>query len=202
MGTRDPRIDTYIGKAAPFAQPILRHLREVIHGACPEVEETIKWGRPHFVHHGILCAVSAFKAHCTIFFWQGDNVVGRMSTDGMRQFGRITAVEDLPPTTVLADCVKQAAALNEAGAKPSWLEARGATRTTKAPVEVPADLTAALAKNARARATFDTFAPGHRREYIEWITSAKQEATRQRRLATAVAQMAEGKSQNWKYERK
>jgi uncharacterized protein YdeI (YjbR/CyaY-like superfamily) len=202
MGTRDPRIDDYIDKAAPFAQPILRHLREVIHRACPDVEETIKWGRPHFVHHGILCAVSAFKAHCTIFFWQGDNVVGRMRDDGMGQFGKITAVEDLPPATVLAGYVKKAAALNEAGAKPSWLEARGATPTRKPPVGVPDDLTAALATNAKARATFDAFAPSHRREYIEWITSAKQEATRQRRLATAVAQMAEGKSQNWKYERK
>jgi hypothetical protein len=201
VSTRDPRIDAYIAKAAPFARPILRHVREVVHRACPAIEEAIKWGHPHFVHHGIVCGIAAHKAHCSIFFWQGDVVAGSAAGEGMGQLGKVATLDDLPPAKVLAGYVRQAAARNAAGTKPSWLEARNAKRTTKPPLTVPADLKAALAKHPKAKATFDGFPPSHRREYVEWITSAKQEATRQRRLATAVAQMAEGKSQNWKYEK-
>ena len=204
MGTRDPRVDAYIERAAPFAQPILHKFREVVHQACPEVEEAIKWGHPHFVRHGIVCGMAAHKAHCSIFFWQGDVVGGggKAGTDGMGQLGKITAVADLPPKKVLAGYVKEAAARNAAGTKPSWLEARNAKRATRPALKVPPDLKAALAGNAKAKATFTAFAPSHKREYVEWITSAKQAATRERRLAQAVAQMAEGKTQNWKYERK
>ena len=131
MGTRDPRIDAYIEKAAPFAQPILRHVREVVHRACPEAEEAIKWGHPHFVHHGIVCGMAAHKAHCSIFFWQGDVVGGKGETEGMGQLGKVTTVRDLPPKKVLAGYVKEAAARNAAGTKPSWLEARTAKRTIR-----------------------------------------------------------------------
>ncbi len=68
--THDPRIDAYIAKSVPFAQPIMEHCRALIHEACPEVTETIKWGMPSFEYKGILCGFAAFKAHCSFGFWK------------------------------------------------------------------------------------------------------------------------------------
>ncbi|HSE50621.1 MAG TPA: YdeI/OmpD-associated family protein [Gemmatimonadales bacterium] len=195
--TRDPRIDGYIANAAEFARPILTHLREVVHAACPEAEETMKWSAPHFMYKGMLCGMQAFKAHCAFGFWKGSLVVGRNgeNADGMGQFGRITAISDLPSRKVLTGLIKQAMALNDQGIK-------SPTRTNRKPrpeAKVPPDLVAALEKNRKARATFEGFSPSHRREYVEWITEARTEPTRLRRLATAVEWLAEGKARNWKY---
>lgn len=211
MAKRDPRIDAYIAKSQPYARPILKQLRAVVHEACPDVEETIKWSLPHYQYRGMLCAMAAFKAHCTFGFWKGDLVLGeggRSAEQAMGQFGRITKVADLPPKSVIARYVRIAMKLNDEGAKPKWLLARNAKRAakgsrpgTKPPVRVPADLAAALRKNVKARAAFAGFPPSHRREYVEWITGAKRPETRARRLATAVGWMAEGKSYNWRYER-
>jgi len=196
MGTRDPRIDAYIDKSADFAQPILRHLREVVHSACPDVEETWKWSFPHFDYKGIMCNMAAFKSHCTFGFWNAEEVVGGDAKDGgMGQFGRITSMEDLPPKKVLVGYVRKAMALKDAGVTPK----RAARPKKAAPVEIPDDLAAALAQNAKAATTFQGFSPSHRREYVEWITEAKREETRARRVAQAVAWLAEGKPRNWKY---
>lgn len=200
MGKRDRRVDAYIVKAAPFARPILRHLRELIHDTCPEVEETIKWGMPSFMHHGILCGMAAFKQHAAFGFWKGSRIVDpktRKNYEAMGQFGRITARKDLPSDRTLVGYIRQAMKLNQSGEKAP----RPAPRP-KRPVVVPADLRAALAKSPKARRTFDGFAPSHRREYVEWITGAKHEETRARRLAIAIEWMAEGKPQNWKYQRR
>lgn len=198
MPSRDPRIDAYIAKSAEFARPILEHLRAVVHAACPTVEETIKWGHPAFMYEGILCNMASFKQHCSFGFWKGSLIVGndgRRVDDAMGQFGRITAVRDLPSRRTLAGYVKAAMRLNEEGIKP----ARSAKPARK-PLPVPPDLAAALKKNRKAQATFDGFAPSHRREYIEWITEAKKAETRARRLATTIEWLAEGKARNWKYE--
>jgi uncharacterized protein YdeI (YjbR/CyaY-like superfamily) len=201
MGTRDPRIDAYIARSADFAKPILTHLREVVHAACPEVEETMKWSFPHFMYGGILCSMASFKEHCAFGFWKGALVVGdgTSSDEAMGSFGRISAISDLPPKKVLAGYVKKAMALNESGVKSPT---RSKPRAPKKPLAVPDDLAAALKKNKRALATFEGFSPSNRREYVEWITEAKGEDTRRRRLETAVEWMAEGKSRNWKYERR
>lgn len=198
MGTRDPRIDAYIDRAAPFAQPILKRLRGVIHKACPRVEETIKWSAPHFMYEGMLCGMAAFKQHCAFGFWKGGLIVdagGAKAKAAMGQFGRIEILADLPSDKLLAGYVKQAMKLNEAGV-PSPTRAN---RKPKPPVKVPADLQKALRKHGKARATFRAFSPSNRREYVEWITEAKTVETRQRRLDTAVEWMAEGKVRNWKY---
>ncbi|GAB3366505.1 hypothetical protein GCM10027431_08580 [Lysobacter rhizosphaerae] len=198
MGQRDPRIDAYIASSAEFARPILLHLREVVHAACPDCEETMKWSAPSFTYRGsILCGMAAFKQHATFGLWQGARVVGSDGKeDAMGQFGRLTGVADLPGKRELSGYLKRAMKLIEDGVK------RPANRDAKpkAPVEVPDDLAAALKKNARARATFDAFPPSCRREYVEWITEAKREETRARRLEQAVEWMAEGKRRNWKYE--
>lgn len=199
MGKRDPRVTAYIAKQGDFAKPILTYLRDVIHDGCPDVVETIKWSVPSFEHHGILCGMAAFKAHLQFGFWKHDLVVGKRM-DGMG-FGKIASVDELPPRATLVAYVKKASKLNEEGVKAPWMEARAkkARATKKAPIRVPADLKAALAKHRKAQATFEAFSPSHKREYLEWIIEAKGEDTRARRVAQAVEWMAEGKARNWKY---
>jgi uncharacterized protein YdeI (YjbR/CyaY-like superfamily) len=198
MATTDPRIDAYIARAAPFARPVLTHLRAVVHAAVPGVEETIKWGMPHFMHGGILCGFAAFKAHCAFHVRGAEDLLGSEArADAMGQFGRITALSDLPPKATLARILKEARARNEARLKAP----RAPRKAPKPEAKVPPDLAAALRGNARARTTFRGLSPSGRREYVEWIVEAKGEDTRARRLAQAIAWMAEGKSRNWKYER-
>jgi uncharacterized protein YdeI (YjbR/CyaY-like superfamily) len=199
MGTRDPRIDAYIAKSPEFAKPILTHLREVIHSACPDVEETMKWSAPTFMYHGMLANMAAFKHHCAFGFWKGSLVFGEKpdtAEEAAGQFGRITKVSDLPPKKILAAHVKKAMELNEQGVK---VPPRMKKRRPAAEVEIPDALTAALQKNRKALATFESFSPSHRREYADWIAEAKREETRQRRVETAVEWMAEGKPRHWKH---
>lgn len=201
MGARDPRVDAYIEKSADFAKPILDHLRAVVHEACPEATETLKWSFPHFEYKGILCSMSAFKGHCAFGFWSGAEVLGGDVREGaMGQFGRITSLKDLPPKKTLVRYVKKAAALKDAGVKPAWTKARAA-RVKSTEVVVPEELAAALAlkKNRKAKGVFDAFPPSHKREYCEWIAEAKRPETRARRTAQAVEWIAEGKGRNWKY---
>ena len=203
MGTRDPRFDQYIAKAPEFAQPILSHLREVVHQACPEVEETMKWSSPHFTWRGMLCHMAAFKQHCAFGFWKGALVMGDgggATSEAMGQFGRLTSLADLPPDDVLAGHVREAMRLNEEGVK-SPARAKPAEKAEKKELEVPADLTAALHANPAALAHFERFSPSKRKEYVEWITEAKTAATRTKRLDTAVEWIAEGKARHWKYEK-
>jgi uncharacterized protein YdeI (YjbR/CyaY-like superfamily) len=198
MAAKDPRVDAYIARAAPFARPILTHLRGVIRTAVPEAEETIKWGMPHWVHHGILCCIAGFKGHCALVIRRGQDLLGDAAKDdAMGQFGRITSRDDLPSKAALVRLLRAAARKNAAGADAP----RRPPRARKPEATVPPDLAAALRKDARARATFEAFSPSRRRDYVEWIVEAKAEETRARRLAQAVAWMAEGKARNWKYER-
>jgi uncharacterized protein YdeI (YjbR/CyaY-like superfamily) len=195
MAKKDPRIDAYIAKAPEFARPILKHLRAIVREGCPDVEETMKWSMPHFDYRGPLAGMAAFQAHCAFGFWKGSLVVPG-SREAMGQFGRITKVEDLPKDRVLLGYVKKAVKLNEEGIK-----VKRVPKNPKPEIPMPADLAAALKKNAKARATFESFPPSHKREYLEWITGAKAEATRQRRLGTAIEYMSSGTSLNWQYQR-
>lgn len=199
MANHDPRVDAYIANSADFAQPILKRLRQLVHAACPEVVETLKWGFPHFEHRGVLCSMAAFKQHCSFGFWKGDLVLGRgpggASAEGMGHFGRLTSQADLPADHVLLGYLREAVRLNEAGIKRPKAAKPGAERK----LTVPDDLVAALKRNREARTTFERFSPSHQREYIEWITEAKRPETRQRRLDTTLEWLAQGKSRNWKY---
>ena len=194
----DPRIDAYIERAAPFAQPILTRVREVVHEACPQAEETIKWGMPTFVHAGgILCGMAAFKQHASFGFWKHALVVGEGEPrDGMGSYGKLASLQDLPPNKTLLAHIRKAMKLNQDGVKAPTTR----KSAPKPPPQAPGDLVAALEKNEAAQATFDAFPPGCKREYIEWIVEAKREETRAKRLAQAVEWMAEGKRRNWKYE--
>jgi hypothetical protein len=197
MATRDPRIDAYISKAQPFAKPILTHLRAVVHDACPGVQETLKWGVPHFDYKGIFCGMASFKEHATFGFWKAALLkehLPQVEEKAMGHFGRIASVDDLPNKSTLARIVKAAAKLNDEGVKVVRMP-----KAKKPPPEPPADLVSALAKNKKAQANFKAFPPGQQREYIVWITEARQDATRAKRLKTAVGWIAQGKIRNWKY---
>ena len=199
MGKKDPRVDAYIAKAADFAKPILTEIRKRVHAACPEVEEDMKWSSPTFLYHGMMCGMAAFKEHAIFGFWKGPLVLGDRAdaagTSGAFRT-RMTKVSHLGPVRAMAADIKKAMALNEQGV--TLPRARGPAR----PVTIPDDLAAALRTNKKARAEFDKFPPSHKREYVEWISGAKREETRSRRLQTAIKQIAQGKSQNWKYEKK
>ena len=203
MKKGDPRVDAYIEKSAVFAKPILTYLRGVIHQGCPGVTETINWGTPTFEYMGILAGIAAFKEHCVLGFWKAPLLtldgkpLSREMESGAGQFGKLTSIKDLPAKGKLLKLVKDAARLNESGVT---LERK--PRAATKPVQIPADLTKALEKNARARAAFEAFSPSHKREYIVWIVEAKAAETRQRRLDTALEWISEGKPRNWKYMRK
>jgi uncharacterized protein YdeI (YjbR/CyaY-like superfamily) len=198
MPTLDPRIDAYIAQTPEFAQPILTHLREVVHAACPDVEETMKWSRPHFLYKGLLCGMSAFKAHCAFGFWKGSLLfTGMEEREAAGHFGRLTSVKDLPSKKVLTGYVKQAMQLNEEGAT---APARPKSATPR-PLEVPAFFQAALDAHKAAQTTFSAGSTSFKREYVDWLCEAKTEATRLRRMEQAIEWMAEGKGRNWKYEK-
>ena len=192
MPTRDARIDAYIAQSAPFARPILKHLRAKVHQGCPEVVETIKWGSPHFEHKGMLAGMAAFKEPCAFGFW---NRALELPAQGgaMGQFGCIKTVADLPKDAVLVSYVREAARLNEIGKKV------GPIRKARKPLPVPKELLTALKKKAGATARFNALTPSQQRDYSEWIGAAKRDETRQKRLKTAVDQIGEGKPLMWKY---
>lgn len=195
---RDPRIDAYIAKAAPFAQPILTHVREVIHRALPEVEETIKWSAPFFLLDGSpLANMAAFKAHAAFGFWRHAEVTGKPAREGaMGSFGKLTTVGDLPSESDIAALIAEAARLiRDKVPDPR----RAAAKPKKPEAEAPPALAAALAANPAAQRTWDDFPPSHRREYCEWVAEAKREETRSKRVAQAIEWIAEGKDRNWKY---
>lgn len=200
MATIDKRVDAYIRKSQPALRPILLHLRELVHEACPDCAETIKWGMPSFTYQGdILCNIAGFKEHVALSFWKRallKDPKGLLKEGAMGSLGRVTSIDDLPSDAAIRGFITQAMKLNEEGVK----VAKTKPGTKPAPA-VPAALKSGLAKNRKARENFESFSPSARGEYIEWIAEAKTDATRDKRLATTLEWLAEGKKRNWKYER-
>jgi uncharacterized protein YdeI (YjbR/CyaY-like superfamily) len=193
----DPRVDAYIARQADFAKPILTHLRAILHEACPDCEETLKWSMPSFIYKGkILAGFAAFKAHATFGFWSGSTLLesNDEQRSAMGQFGRLTSRDDLPAKAMLLEFTRKAMTLIDEGVKPMR------NKTVKAPFTVPQDLRAAIDALPAAKATFDGFPPSCQREYVEWVTEAKRDETRAKRLAQTVIWLAQGKRRNWKYE--
>jgi uncharacterized protein YdeI (YjbR/CyaY-like superfamily) len=194
MPKTDPRFDAYIARAAPFARPILTHLRALVHQAVPDVEETMKWSSPQFMYHGMFCSMAAFKQHCVFGFWNRAFDLPA-SPEAAGHFGRITSLADLPSDRVMLGHLKRAAKMNEQGVK-----SPRTPKHSKTPLTVPADLQALLKKDRKAGSIFEKMSPSHQREYLEWIDEARREDTRTRRLETMIAQLREGKAKNWKYQ--
>ena len=191
MGQKIEDTDLYIANAPDYARPILKKVRALMHKADPKISEAKKWGVPAFERDGLVAMMAAFKSYVGINFWNQRH----LKHPAAKAFdGRFASAADLPKDADFIACVKEAIALNQPGSKP-----KAAARKTKPALPMPADLTAALKKHAKARAAFEAFPPSHKREYIEWITDAKQDATRKRRIEQTIAWTAEGKSRNWKY---
>ncbi len=204
MAKKEKAIDNYIAKSADFAKPILVHIRELVHKACPEVEEKMKWSFPHFDYKNeMMCSMAAFKQHAVFGFWKAslmkDQVLmeNAKSEVSMGHLGRLTSVKDLPSDKKILAWIKEAMSLTDQGIKLAKPKAK-----EKIELVVPDYFKTALVKNKKAAATFDKFAYSHKRDYLEWITGAKTEETRNSRLATALEWMAEGKSRHWKYAKK
>ncbi|HUI28587.1 MAG TPA: YdeI/OmpD-associated family protein [Candidatus Acidoferrales bacterium] len=195
------QIDAYIERSADFAKPILDHIRKVVHAACPEVEEAVKWGMPFFLYDGMMCNMAAFKEHCSFGFWKGKLIFGdkyaEAGEEAMGSFGRIKEISDLPSESILIGYIKKAMKLNEEGVKAPSNKAR-----PKAQLKAPPYFMAALRKNKKALETYRNFTESNKRDYVEWVVEAKTEETRKKRLGTAIEWMAEGKARNWKYMKK
>ena len=209
MSEKDPRIDAYIAKAADFARPILSHLRQLVHKGCPGAAETVKWGMPFFEYNGsILCNMAAFKQHCAFGFWNApllkdpEGLLQVKDKNAMGHFDRITSQKDLPSDKILLAYIKEATRLIKDGKGMRAQPKKDAKKAPAAPLPVPAGLTAALKKNKKAQAVFEAFSPSHRKEYIEWISEARTDVTRDKRIATTMEWLTEGKSRNWQYQKK
>ena len=202
MGKKIKEIDAYINKAADFAKPILKHIRELVHATCPDVEEKMKWSFPHFDYKGeMMCSMAAFKQHAVAGFWKAALmkdpilVANAKAETAMGHLGRMESIKDLPSDKKMISYIKEAMMLNDKGIKlPSKPKP-----TEKREIEVPDYFIKALKKNKTAWKTFDAFAYSHKKEYVEWITEAKTKETRNKRIASAIEMMAEGKSRHWKY---
>jgi len=194
--SRDPRVDVYIAKAQPFAQAILNRVRARVHAVLPDVDETLKWSMPAYTLGGKIIAITAaFKAHAALNFWRGQEMRSGGSDEGMGQFGKLKSVEDLPPDEDLDALIRTAAELARNAPAP-----RKTKTAPKPPPEMHPDFAAALDRIPTAKAALESFPPSARRDYLEWIADAKQDATRQKRIATAVEWLSAGKRRNWKYE--
>jgi uncharacterized protein YdeI (YjbR/CyaY-like superfamily) len=191
MNRRDPRVDAFIAKSAPFAKPILVHLRRLVHETCPTVEETIKWGMPFFMYEGILLATPAFKKHCAIIMWKG-RLLGKDASYVTGPLRHLTSLEELPPKRKLVGYIKALMKLNESGEKSAR---RSGPKFTK-PLTVPPELKRALAQNQKAKKAFAAFPPSHKRQYADWIAQAKRDDTRERRVSAAIKMIAAGKSRS------
>ena len=194
--THDPRIDAYIAKAAPFAQPILKHVRDRVHAVAPEAEETLKWSMPSFTIDGkILIGMAAFKAHATVGFWRGQEMDLDVSKDAMGQLGKLTSVDDLPPDGQLDALIRKGVELARAASAP-----RKTKHEPKPPADLHPEFAKALAASPKAKDALDGFPPSAQREYLEWVSDAKQDKTREKRIADAIQWLSEGKRRHWKYE--
>lgn len=195
--SRDPRIDDYIAKAQPFARPILSRIRQCVHSALPEVDETIKWRMPAYTVGGkIILITAAFKAHCALNFWRGQELENQSSSpEAMGQFGKVTTLDELPSDQELERLVREAAQLAKSAPAP-----RKTKNEPKAAPELHPDFAAALEQAPVARTMLMSLPPSAQRDYFEWISEAKQEATRNKRIATALEWLAEGKRRHWKYQ--
>ncbi|MBK6396857.1 MAG: YdeI/OmpD-associated family protein [Bacteroidetes bacterium] len=195
---KDKAIDQYIKQSKEFAQPILKHFRSLVHTHCPETEETLKWGFPHFQYKGIMCSMASFSGHCAIGFWKGSLIPELQKIEdssAMGQLGRISDLKDLPSDKVLATIIKKAMKLNDEGVKsPTHSKPKSIVD-----VKIPDYILTAIKKNKKVAANFTAFSNSQQKEYVEWIEEAKTETTRIKRLETMLEWVSEGKIRNWKY---
>lgn len=203
MEKYNPLVDEYIEKSPDFSKPILNYIREIVHEFCTDAEEAIKWKFPTFMYKGkILCSMVSFKAYCSMGFWlHGEmQTIKNLETDvektNMFSLGKITKLEDLPSKPQLKKIILEAMELTDMGVK---LKKAAPTKTETA---VPDEFQNVLDQNKKVLEIFQKASPSFRKEYINWITEAKTETTRNKRMEQAIEWISEGKGRNWKYEKK
>jgi uncharacterized protein YdeI (YjbR/CyaY-like superfamily) len=195
------QVDQYIIRSAPFAIPILEHLRILIHHADARIVETIKWGMPFFDFKGSVCHIAAFKHHCAFGFWKGSLIedefnIFEKNTSNMGMLGKIKSLADLPDDEILIAYIQQAIQLNEDGVKLP-------TKPKLTPQEliIPQYFIDALQEDSLAMKVFQNFSASNKKDYVLWLEEAKTESTRQKRLETSIEWISEGKSRMWKYKK-
>ena len=199
----DERVNAYIQKSPDFAKAVLIHFRKLVHNICPEVTETIKWGCPNFEYKGPMCTMASFKQHCAIGFWKATlinngKLMARHNDGSAGNFGKITSLKDLPDDNEMSEYIKEAMKLNDDGIKvPAKKKSIDENK-----LNVPEILIKSLSKNKKAKDVFEAFSPSHKKEYVEWINDSKTDATREKRVATTIEWLVEGKSRMWKYRSK
>lgn len=204
MGNKNPGVDAYIQKSADFARPVLNHLRHLVLEACPAIDETIKWGFPHFYYKGIVCSMAAFKQHCVFGFWKSalmsdpHNLFQKNGKTAMGQLGQIKSLNDLPSDDILKVYIREAYELNKNNVK---LPSKNTPSESK-DLEIPDYFTKALSANPKALETFQNFSYSHKKEYLEWVAEAKTGETKARRMTTTIEWLTEGKPRMWKYIKK
>jgi uncharacterized protein YdeI (YjbR/CyaY-like superfamily) len=198
-----PAIDEYINKSEEFARPILLHLRKIIHLACPDVEETIKWSFPNFEYKGqILCSMASFKKHCSFGFWLGaemedpENILNKVGNTNMGNFGKIINHNSLPDDNIIIKYIHEAMKLSESGTKKKTSKIKD-----KKSLEIPVYIIEFIEKYPKAKVVFNNFSNSCKKEYVQWIEEAKQVSTKLKRLEKAVSMMEEGKEFNWQYKK-
>ena len=203
MEKYSPKVDEYIEKSQDFAKPILNYIRETIHEFCPDAEEAIKWKFPTFLYKGkILCSMVAFKQYCSMGFWLHDEMssLKEFETEAektnMFSLGKITETENLPSKPQLKKMIVEAMELTDMGVT---LKKAAPSKTE---TEVSDYFQNALNENEKALEIFKKASPSFRKEYINWITEAKTESTRNKRMDQALEWISEGKGRNWKYEKR
>jgi uncharacterized protein YdeI (YjbR/CyaY-like superfamily) len=199
MGKYDPRVDDYIAKSPAYAQPIMKHIRGLIHQAVPNIVEVIKWAHPHFEYKGPAFSIGAFKEHLGLNFWKSklmDDPEGLFKYDGSAgSMGKIKSLADLPEDDILMAYFMLAADLNEQGVKATTPK----TAPEKKQLIIPDDLIAAFKNDTTAMQHFEQFNYSAKKEYVDWLAEAKTTETRQKRLKTIMEWVAEGKTRYWKY---
>jgi uncharacterized protein YdeI (YjbR/CyaY-like superfamily) len=204
MAKFDSKVDKYVAESMDFAKPIMEHWRQLVHDTCPEVVEAIKWSLPHFDYRGdFMCVMAAYKSHCSFTFLKSGMMTDvrlqeNKSLKPIQRFlGKITRLEDLPPDEEFIGFLKEAMQLNEQGMKFSRPKKEGPSPS----LEVPDYFQEQLDANPAAKAVFESKSPNFRKEYLVWITDAKTDATREKRMDQAIEWIAEGKGRNWKYQK-
>jgi hypothetical protein len=195
------QINQYMAELPEWQRRMLVRLRQLIHEAAPEVEEAWRWDKPHFDNAGIMVGLCAFKEHVAVWFHKGAllkdtkklfEATARTEEKGMRAY-KLHEGDKINEAAFL-DLVKQAVAVNDKGTK-----LREAKPTKKALV-VPEDLEQVLRKDPTAWANWEAFPVGHRRAYVEWVTDARQEETRKRRIAQSLEKIREGEQQEERHQ--
>lgn len=198
MSNHNKKVDEYIFKMADFAKPILTHLRQIIFETCPDVEEDIKWGIPHYGYKGDhLVMMAGFKQHCSFSLYKAELMKDKMIQESVKagkKFGYMDKVKDLselPNKKVLTAYIKEAMELNSSGiSKPKVVK-------EKVEVVAPKEFIEALEQDKIAFSVYESKSPSFRKNYIIWIADVKTDETRQKRITQSLEWIREGKDRFW-----